>query len=92
MALCLAESLVRCGENNPADQMSRYVRWWKQGHLSSTGRCFDIGNTTREALIRFVETGNPIAGSEDPQSAGNGSLMRLARFPWHFEQRMPRWL
>jgi ADP-ribosylglycohydrolase len=42
------------------------------------GTCFDIGNTTREALIRFERTGDPVAGSTDPQSAGNGSLMRLA--------------
>jgi ADP-ribosyl-[dinitrogen reductase] hydrolase len=34
--------------------------------------------TTRKALIRFERTGDPVAGSTDPQSAGNGSLTRLA--------------
>jgi ADP-ribosylglycohydrolase len=58
--------------------MQRYVRWWRQGHLSSTGRFFDIGNTTRAALARFERTGDPFAGSADPSAAGNGSLMRLA--------------
>ncbi len=43
MALCLAESLVACGTFNARDQMDRYVRWWREGHLSSNGRCFDIG-------------------------------------------------
>lgn len=78
MALCLAESLVACGGFDAADQMRRYVRWWRKGHLSSTGRCFDIGNTVRAALSRFEDNGNPFAGVTDPRSAGNGSLMRLA--------------
>ena len=78
MALCLAESLVQTGGFDPRDQMERYVRWWRQGHWSSTGRCFDIGNATRAALARFERTGEPYAGSTDPTTAGNGSLMRLA--------------
>ena len=78
MALCLAESLVECGGFDPRDQMQRYVRWWREGHWSSTGHCFDIGTTTRRALARFEADGEPYAGPTDPRSAGNGSLMRLA--------------
>jgi ADP-ribosylglycohydrolase len=81
MALCLAESLIECRGFNPQDQMERYVRWWKEGHLSSTGSCFDIGNTTRTALSAFLRTGNPFSGPTDSRSAGNGSLMRLAPVP-----------
>lgn len=78
MALCLAESLVESRGFDPRDQMERYVRWWREGHWSSTGTCFDIGNTTREALARFERSGEPFSGPTDPNSAGNGSLMRLA--------------
>src|SRR6266536_3042132 len=78
MALCLAESLIECGGFDAADQMRRYVRWYREGHMSSTGRCFDIGNTTRTALQRFEHTGEPWCGSKDPCTAGNGSIMRLA--------------
>src|ERR1035437_5610419 len=74
MALCLAESLIEKKGFDPADQMRRYVRWWKEGHFSCTGRCFDIGNATRTALSRFVETGEALSGSTDPKSAGNGSI------------------
>ena len=81
MALCLAESLVEKKGFDPADQMRRYVRWWKEGHLSSTGECFDIGNATRKALWNFVYTGEALSGSTDPNSAGNGSIMRLAPVP-----------
>jgi ADP-ribosyl-[dinitrogen reductase] hydrolase len=78
MALCLVESLVVTGSFDPRDQMERYLRWYREGYWSSTGRCFDIGNTVRTALRRFEATGEPFAGSSDPRSAGNGSLMRLA--------------
>ena len=76
MALCLAESLSECGGFDPADQMDRYVRWQRDGHLSSTGACFDIGATTLASLTRYRRTGDPLAGVADPHSAGNGSLMR----------------
>jgi len=81
MALCLAESLLERRGFDPVDQLSRYVRWWEEGHLSSAGECFDIGNTVRAALMRFKETGDAYCGSTDLRSAGNGSLMRLAPVP-----------
>lgn len=84
MALCLAESLIECGGFDPVDQLTRYMRWYREGHHSSTGRCFDIGNTVRSALVRFEETGEPWCGSTHPQSAGNGSIMRLAPVPLFF--------
>lgn len=81
MALCLADSLIATRGFDPADQMTRYLRWFKEGYLSSTGECFDIGNTVRAALNRFEQDGAPNAGSTYSHTAGNGSLMRLAPIP-----------
>ena len=67
-----------------SDQMRRYVRWWREGYMSSTGRCFDIGGTTARALSKFVDTGEPYSGPTDAMSAGNGSLMRLSPVPMCF--------
>lgn len=78
MALCLADSLIQVRGFDPADQMSRYVRWLRTGYRSSTGEAFDVGMTTYEALCRFEATGEPYSGTSSPRSAGNGSLMRLA--------------
>lgn len=78
MALCSGVSLCLHGGFNPQDQMERFTRWFRQGYLSSTGRCFDIGNRTRAAVKRFERTGDPFAGEESFDSAGNGALMRLA--------------
>jgi ADP-ribosylglycohydrolase len=84
MALCLAESLIEKKGFDPVDQLERYLRWYREGHLSSTGRCFDIGNTVRSALLKFEETGQSYCGSTNPRSAGNGSIMRLAPIPLFF--------
>ena len=84
MALCLATSLVECGGFDARDQMERYVRWWREGCLSSIGQCFDIGDTTIESLKRFEETGDPFAGTSGSMTAGNGSIMRLAPAPMFF--------
>jgi ADP-ribosylglycohydrolase len=81
MALCLGESLAQCQGFDPIDQMKRYVRWWQDGYLSATGRCFDIGMTVCAALSKYTKTGEPFSGSTDLRSAGNGSLMRLAPIP-----------
>lgn len=78
MALCLATSLLERAGFDPADQMDRYVRWYREGYLSSTGRCFDIGNTVRAELHRYEQSGDPFSGATDKYSAGNGSIMRLA--------------
>ena len=78
MALCLAESLLVKGGFDAADQMGRYLNWWRRGYLSSTGRCFDIGGTVRAALHQYETTKQPFAGSDAPDTAGNGALMRLA--------------
>jgi ADP-ribosyl-[dinitrogen reductase] hydrolase len=84
LALCLAESLIQQQGFDPRDQLERYVRWYREGHLSSTGECFDIGTTTGTALRRFESTRVPFAGPTDTCAAGNGSIMRLAPVPMFF--------
>lgn len=87
MALCLAESLIRCDAFDPQDQMNRYANWYQHGYWSSTGTCFDIGVATRGAIHTYLVTGEPLAGNTDPGSAGNGSIMRLAPVVLRFARR-----
>jgi ADP-ribosyl-[dinitrogen reductase] hydrolase len=84
MALCLATSLVKVGKFDAADQMNRYCNWYEYGYLSSTGDCFDIGNTVSQALYQYKTSGNPFSGSTNPRTAGNGCLMRLAPIPMFY--------
>jgi ADP-ribosylglycohydrolase/predicted protein tyrosine phosphatase len=85
MALCLAESILDTDSLDLEDQLRRYLLWKDSGYLSSNGRCFDIGTTTRTQLERFRRTGKAIDRQPDEESAANGSLMRLAAVPirWH---------
>lgn len=78
MALALAGSLLENADLDPSDLMHRFVRWRDEGDYACTGSCFDIGMTVDAALRGWKGTGNPYAGSIDPMTAGNGSLMRLA--------------
>jgi len=87
MALCLAESLIEQQGFNPVHQLQKYLQWYREGYLSSTGRCFDIGNTTIDGLRQFEKTQEPYCGSTDPRSAGNGSIMRLAPVPLFYAKR-----
>ena len=92
MALALADSLAESKTLDCRDLMDRFVKWWRDGDYSWSGDCFDIGNTTCQALTRYLRTGDPVAGSTDPLSAGNGSLMRLAPVALRFRHDRPRLL
>jgi ADP-ribosyl-[dinitrogen reductase] hydrolase len=81
MALCLAESLIERNGFDPVDQLERYIRWLRQGHLSSTGQCIDVGRIVASALLRFERTREPYCEPTEPDTAGNGSIMRLAAVP-----------
>ena len=90
MALALANCLSDHPDFDATDLMRRFVSWWRHGEYSCTGRCFDIGVTTRQALSRFERDGAPYAGSTDPMSAGNGSLMRLSPVAVRYRQEPER--
>lgn len=78
MACCMAYSLLKRDGFDAAHQMESYSYWYRYGAFEPSGKCFDIGITTREAIEKYLATGNPYSGSADPRAAGNGSLMRLA--------------
>ncbi len=79
MALCMADSFIEKRAFDARDQIERYIGWWRKGENSSTGTCFDIGNSTYQALSRYErEKKTPFCGLSTERSAGNGSIMRLA--------------
>ena len=75
MAVCMAESIIAEGGYDSFAVMQDYVDWMLHGHNSPNGTCFDIGIQTAKALRQF--RANP-AIAESTQSAGNGTIMRLA--------------
>lgn len=86
LMLCLLSSFVEKKTFDLDDQMNRFLKWWKQGYMSSTGECFDIGNTTKASLSRFEQSKLALSG-ETSDKASNGALMRLAPVPlfYHYD-------
>ena len=84
LALCLAESLIKTKGFSPFDQMNRYLKWYNEGHLSSTGKCFGIGSNTLQSLQRFEKNGKLSDIPINSNATTNGSLMRLAPVPLAF--------
>ena len=77
-ALCIARSLDKHGQFDPADIAERFVAWYNDGP-------FDVGLMTADALRRLDEGVSwNVAGQEvweersEGSNAGNGSVMRCA--------------
>lgn len=77
LALCLAESLLAVGRCDPRDQMSRYLRWQHDGHLSADGEPGRPSADVARALATYQWRGLPMAGSHDPNDRSTASLPRV---------------
>lgn len=84
MTLCLAHSLLERDGFDAKDQMDKYTAWMNTGYMSSRGGCFDVGATCAAALEQYQKTGDPFSGPVDPETAGNGCIMRLAPVPMYY--------
>lgn len=77
MALLLAEHLMSDPTVENRDLLAkRWIRWWRDGVGSCTGKCFDIGNQTALALSAWERRG--VAPAFPAQARGNGAIMRTA--------------
>lgn len=77
-ALALADSLLCCDELDQHDYARRLLDWYHTGSYSVNGRCFDIGGTTRSALVGYDQTGKFPTARAHRQKHGNGAIMRLS--------------
>jgi ADP-ribosyl-[dinitrogen reductase] hydrolase len=77
MALCLSESLLEKGAFDARDQVMRYRRWQKEGHLSATGQCVGITAGTARALARGQWRRQAYSGTHDPEALDPEVLSRV---------------
>lgn len=76
LALCLADELTK--GFNIQEIGNSFVKWFYENHWTPHGKVFDIGISTREAIIRLQKGEKAeIAGGSEEKSNGNGSLMRI---------------
>ncbi len=85
MALALAQTLIDHGEDgwdklDKIELLKNFTRWYKYGEFSHRDHCFDIGNTTQQAIKTFIDSQgtDDDPASDDPFASGNGAIMRLA--------------
>ncbi|NLI14019.1 MAG: ADP-ribosylglycohydrolase family protein [Peptococcaceae bacterium] len=77
LTLCLVESLCEAGYDL-IDAGKRFIKWYREGYWTPFGKVFDIGNLTRQAILRLECGIDPVlAGPTVERSNGNGSLMRI---------------
>ena len=78
MTLCTLESITKNNGINLESIMESFAKWYKEGYMTPFNECFDIGNTTYQATLRYLEGESFPYGSRDENSNGNGSLMRIS--------------
>ena len=79
LTVAAMESIARRGTIDFQDIMENFLRWYEQDAFTATGERFDIGNTTRSAIVRYSRKLLPPTkcGATENTSNGNGSLMRI---------------
>ena len=78
MMLATIDSMVRNNMINYSDIMDCFLEWYSNGKYTPDGVVFDVGNATSLALRKYKDDkNNYLCGSNDINSNGNGSLMRI---------------
>ncbi|MDO8897924.1 MAG: ADP-ribosylglycohydrolase family protein, partial [Bacteroidales bacterium] len=77
LTFCLAEALTLDFDIDVVAQ--NFVKWYQENFWTARGNVFDIGITTSIAIARLAQGVKPeLAGNNDINSNGNGSLMRIS--------------
>lgn len=77
MMVCIADAYIAYKRFAPAAIMQNFKQWRNSGTFGTRNYCFDIGNTTSDALS-YSTNKRPYGGSAHFMTSGNGGLMRLA--------------
>jgi len=85
MAICLAESLLAERRIEERDLLERFLRWYRAGENSASGRAIGVSPKTRATLEAF-ERSRRIDAAAEVDNAGNGAIMRLAPVAIYFRE------
>ncbi|KAL9650986.1 hypothetical protein ABK040_015089 [Willaertia magna] len=71
---------------NGKDLQNKFLQWYRDGHFSSNGECFDIGKTTVHYLLRNEKNEKDFCTKQElnDNASGNGVLMRLSPITLYF--------
>ena len=79
MTLATMDSIINKKIIDTDDMANRFIKWFREAEYTATGKVFDIGRTTLQALAKFELKLDRAenCGGIDEYSNGNGSLMRM---------------
>lgn len=79
MILATMDSIIKCNGINHNDIADRFCNWLNDAEYTATNEVFDIGITTKYALMRYWEDKSDATkcGGTSITENGNGSLMRM---------------
>ena len=78
MTWALADSLLHCRQQTPADQMQRYLACQKRGEYTAQTVAVALPEMAQKALGLWQGKRNPLAGSHDPALIDAHPLVRCA--------------
>ena len=79
MTIATMASIIDKKDINYDDIMNRFCAWLVKADYTATNKVFDIGGTTRHAILsyQYGKTISTESGLTNERSNGNGSLMRM---------------
>lgn len=87
MMLATMDSIIQVGGIDYYDIMYKFSEWIDYAKYTATDKVFDIGSTTRKAILKFKRHDPPIeCGGFDLKDNGNGSLMRMLPVAYYLSQ------
>ena len=81
MVLATCDTIKQCKTLDLHEMMNAFCEWYQNGAYTPHGKTFDIGNTTRAALEKYLAWNRTLppecCGGANIMDNGNGSLMRI---------------
>lgn len=79
MTLSTLDSIIEKQAIDTDDIADKFLKWYRNGEYTATGKLFDIGRTTIQALVKYeLNIDKAInCGGVGEYDNGNGSLMRI---------------
>jgi ADP-ribosylglycohydrolase len=79
MTLATIDAIIASkGKPNPLMTMCKFENWLFRGYYTPYNEVFDVGNTTRKAIMKFEKTVSyRTCGCSGEWDNGNGALMRM---------------
>lgn len=84
LVIATMDSIRELGDVHFEDIMQRFSEWLTRAKYTATNELFDIGVSTRNAIMNFVDGKDAIdCGMKCIKDNGNGSLMRMLPFVYY---------